>query len=315
MSVSIPASQRRAAIDVGTNSVKLLVADVAGTRVDPLLEESLQTRLGKGFYQTRLLQPDAIDATAQAVAALAEKARHQGAQLIRVIGTSAARDALNAAELISAILEKSGLVLEVISGDREAEWAFQGVTTNPALANASLLLLDVGGGSSEFIVGEQARLKFRHSFALGTVRLLESLTLADPPGLAALQQFRQQLKTHFLQAIVPMVQPPLAACKEKPRLVGTGGTATLLGRMEARMLDFDREKIESQQITLEGVAGLADTLWTQTMAERQRIPGLPANRADVILTGVVIYETIMREFGFPVFQPSTRGLRFSALVY
>ena len=144
---------RRAVIDVGTNSVKLLVAQVAGHEVRPLLEESKQTRLGSGFYETHCLQPEAIASTAKAVARFAEIARQQEVSPIRVIATSAARDALNAQELTSAIEAASGLKVEIISGEQEADWVFQGVTSDQRFASERLLLLDVGGGSTEFILG------------------------------------------------------------------------------------------------------------------------------------------------------------------
>src|SRR5438045_632569 len=142
---------RRAVIDVGTNSIKLLVADVAGQDVVPLLEDSKQTRLGRGFYETHRLQPEAISTTAKAVAKVAEAAREQRAASIRVVATSAARDAVNPGDLTSAIEKACGLKVEIISGEQEADWVFQGVTTDAALAQAPLLLLDVGGGSTEFI--------------------------------------------------------------------------------------------------------------------------------------------------------------------
>src|SRR5437762_12061285 len=122
---------RRAVIDVGTNSIKLLVADVAGHEVRPLLEESKQTRLGRGFYETHRLQPEAIATTAKAVAKFAEMARERRAASIRVIATSAARDAENPSELTSAIEQVAGLKVEIISGDQEADWVFKGVTTDP----------------------------------------------------------------------------------------------------------------------------------------------------------------------------------------
>ena len=114
---------RRAVIDVGTNSIKLLVADVSQD-VRPVLEESKQTRLGRGFYNSHRLQPEPIANTAKAVAVFASKARDLGASSIRVIATSAARDAVNAAELVSAIEQASELKVEIISGEQEAEWAF-----------------------------------------------------------------------------------------------------------------------------------------------------------------------------------------------
>jgi len=144
---------RRAVIDVGTNSVKLLVADVAGRDVLPVHEESKQTRLGKNFYETHRLQPEAIAKTAEAVWEFAEIARDRDAASTRVIATSAARDAVNQDDLLSTIQRASGLQVEIISGEQEAEWAFKGVTTGSDLAKTPLLLLDVGGGSTEFIVG------------------------------------------------------------------------------------------------------------------------------------------------------------------
>src|SRR5579863_277732 len=120
---------RRAVIDVGTNSVKLLVADVEGDDVHPVLEESRQTRLGKNFYDTHRLQPDAVDQTAKAVAEFAQLARDKSSNSIRVFATSAARDAVNSDDLASAIAGASQLRLEIISGEQEAEWAFQGATS------------------------------------------------------------------------------------------------------------------------------------------------------------------------------------------
>src|ERR1039457_1026175 len=145
---------RLAVIDVGTNSIKLLVADVAGRDVQPVHEESRQTRLGKGFYETRRLQMEPIAYSANAVADFAQTARQHGARSIRVIATSAARDAVNPDDLISAIEAASGLKVEIISGGQEAGLAFQGATTDPELAKTPLLLLDVGGGSTQFILGQ-----------------------------------------------------------------------------------------------------------------------------------------------------------------
>src|SRR6267142_5676404 len=142
---------RRAVIDVGTNSIKLLVADVRGRDVRPVHEESKQTRLGKGFYESNCLQPEAIARTAEAVWEFAEIAREKSAASIRVIATSAARDAVNPTDLTLSIERASGLKTEIISGEREAGWVFQGVATDAELAKRPLLLLDVGGGSTEFI--------------------------------------------------------------------------------------------------------------------------------------------------------------------
>src|SRR5258706_14586360 len=198
---------RRAVIDVGTNSIKLLVADVAGHDIRPVLEDSKQTRLGRGFYETHRLKPDAIASTAKAVAKFAEMARERQATAIRAIATSAARDAINPGELIAAVEHSSNLKLEIISGDQEADWVFQGVTTDPALASEPLLLLDVGGGSTEFVLGQGEHKHFQESFPLGTVRLLEKVPHSDPPKPEELVACRDWLKK-FLKT---EVQPKLAA--------------------------------------------------------------------------------------------------------
>ena len=145
---------RRAVIDVGTNSVKLLVAEVEGAVVRPLWEEGHQTRLGESFYSTHRLQSHAIQRTALAVAKYVTLAGSYEVQSIRIIATSAARDAVNQSELLDAIERHTGLASEVVTGEQEAELAYLGVTTDPAFAAQRLLIMDVGGGSTEFILGE-----------------------------------------------------------------------------------------------------------------------------------------------------------------
>jgi exopolyphosphatase/guanosine-5'-triphosphate,3'-diphosphate pyrophosphatase len=311
--MTIP-DHRRAVIDVGTNSVKLLVAGVTGSLVSPIHEESQQTRLGAGFYQTGQLQRPVIARTAEAVAKFARTAAELGATPPRVIGTSAARDAVNIGELVEAIRRASGLEMEVLSGRQEADWVFRGVTTDPKLAQLSLLILDVGGGSTEFIVGEKSIPRFSNSYPLGSVRLLERLHLADPPGLEKLAECRASLREFLDQRAAPSIEPALRQCNGPVYLIGTGGTATILARMEGKMDDFDRQRIESISLTSKQLSARLENLWQKTLADRQRIPGLPASRADVILTGTAILDAIMQQFKFAQMQISTRGLRYWALL-
>ena len=301
---------RRAVIDVGTNSVKLLVAEVADHDIRPLHEESKQTRLGEGFYETHRLRPEAIAATAKAAAVFAAQARQWQAASIRVIATNAAREAVNAGELTSAIEQAPGLKVEVISGEQEAAWGFQGVTSDPQFAQTRLLLLDVGGGSAQFTLGQGGHMSFHHSFPVGSVRLLEQLPPSDPPKPEELAACREWLR-EFLrkemrpklgaeepgprggdgsQSLLTGVLPyPLNREGERPRepkhvgnseeiraredarppfqalgqhgltsaaagfgggaqLVGVGGTASILGCMEARLETFDRERLEATRL-------------------------------------------------------------------
>jgi exopolyphosphatase/guanosine-5'-triphosphate,3'-diphosphate pyrophosphatase len=303
---------RRAVIDVGTNSVKLLVADVQGDLVIPLVEESEQTRLGRGFYQDHTLQPEAIADTARAVAQFVTCAREFNAASTRVIATSAARDARNQDELIAAILDMAGLPVEVISGEQEAEWAYQGVRSDPSLTGQRLLILDVGGGSTEFILGQAAHPQFCQSFALGSVRLLEQVCPSDPPSPAELQQCRAMLQTFFAAQIKPVLAPRLADGPPGTTLIGTGGAATILARMDNALDKYHRHVIESARISRAAVEDWTAKLWAMPLAERRTIVGLPPKRADIILAGVAIYEAVLREFDFPEMRVSTRGLRFAA---
>jgi exopolyphosphatase/guanosine-5'-triphosphate,3'-diphosphate pyrophosphatase len=305
---------RRAVIDVGTNSIKLLVADVRGRDVQPVHEESRQTRLGKDFYETHRLQPERIACTAEAVWEFAETARERNSDSIRVIATSAARDALNQNDLTSAIERASGLKMEVISGDQEAEWVFRGVTTDIGLAKEPLLLLDVGGGSTEFILGHGDEKHFAHSFPLGTVRLMERIPHSDPPKRGEFLKCRDWIK-HFLRTeIRPRLEPALHRENQagKIQLVGTGGTATILARLEAKSERFDREQIEKTILTFDRIVAHRKAVWKLPLARRKELPGLPKLRADVILTGALIYESVMEAFDFSELHVSTRGLRFAA---
>ena len=304
---------RRAVIDVGTNSVKLLVADVSNNFVQPVVESSEQTRLGSGSYETHRLQPSAIENTARAAAAYAKQARECGATNIRIIATSAARDASNSVDLIQAIHASTGLTLEIISGEQEAEWAFRGVVSDAHFEGHRLLLLDVGGGSTQFIVGERGHHIFRQSFALGSVRLLEKLRPADPASTEDLTRCQSWLTNFFRTLIAPLLDSYLAV-PGKVKLVGTGGTATILARMESQTSNFDRRVIDGTRLSRDRLIYYMDRLWSLSLTERKTIIGLPANRADIIPMGVAIYAAVMEHFRFPELLVSTRGLRFGAVL-
>jgi len=311
---------RRAVIDIGTNSVKLLVADVAGADVRPVFENSIQTRLGKNFYETRQLQPGAIQKTAAAVAEFASIAREQGAGPVRIIATSAARDAKNSGELTAAVTRAAGLPVEIISGEQEADWAFRGVASDPELAHQPLLLLDVGGGSTEFIIGQGSRVDFRHSFPIGSVRLFEKFPAADQPSPACLAACLTWVETFLKEEIRKKISAELRreiradSLHRHARLVGTGGMATIFARMEAVTDGYERAQLEAVRLSFARVQWHLENLWRCSLADRKKITGLPPDRADIALTGAVIYAAVMAEFGFTELRVSLRGLRFAALM-
>ncbi len=307
---------RRSVIDIGTNSVKLLIADVEGHRVEPLHEAAEQTRLGRGFYETHRLQPEAVTATAQAVAKFVASAGKLGASVPRVFATSAARDAKNP-ELLRAVIESAcGLAVEIISGEQEAEWAFRGVASDARLGSQPLLLLDVGGGSTEFILGQGEQKHFRQSFPLGSVRLLEALPHSDPPTVQELADCRRWLETFLNTQVKPQLDLALARerCAGKLVLVGTGGAASLLAAMEQGLGEFDRAKVDGAVLSADCVQHWVNRLWSLPLVARRKIPGLPPERADVMLAGAAIYEAVLGSFGFAELRVTARGLRYAALM-
>lgn len=317
--VPVPPAARsgacRAVVDVGTNSVKLLVARVQGAEVVPLLERAEQTRLGRGFYEDHRLRPEAVRHTAQAVAGFVRRARELGATAIRVLATSAARDAVNAAELTDALAAATGLPVEVISGEVEAALAFRGVCTDARLAGRPLLVMDLGGGSTEFIVGRDGTMSWSRSFALGTVRLHEALRPGERPPASLLARCRLELAAFLRGEVAPCLVPALeAAGREGLQFIAVGGTAAILARVELGLSRYDRRAIEAAELSLATVRHATERLWSLPLAERRRISGLPAERADIILTGAAIFEAVMQAFGLPAVRPSLRGLRFAAVM-
>lgn len=303
----------RAVIDIGTNSVKLLVANVSAEQIDPEFEGSEQTRLGAGFYETHQLSSKAIGKTAEAVAAFIEKAKHFKPVSLDVIATSAARDAVNQSELVEAIRVAAKKELKVISGEQEAEWAFHGVASDPTLAQAELLVMDIGGGSTEFVVGAKGERRAGRSFQVGTVRLLEKFPPSDPPTAAERDKCLKWLRKFFADEIRPFLRAHLES--KNSMLVSTGGTASILGRLKWKLTRYDRERIEGTVLAAKELAEQTAHLWSLPLEARKHLPGMPASRADVIIMGAAILEAATEALGFAEARISARGLRYGALLH
>ena len=295
--------------------MKLLVADIRGETILPLHETSEQTRLGAGFYETHRLESARVQQTARAAARFAEIAREMGATRLRVIATSAARDAENRSELTTALETATGVFVEVISGEQEADWGFIGVTTNAELAGYDLLVMDVGGGSTEFILGHAGDKspRFRQSFQLGSVRLLERFRPTEPPRFDELSALRSWLGEFLRSEVRPALMPYWGPSPNR-RALGIGGTTAILALIHHAKIEFDRDLIEATTFSAKTLQGLVEHLWSLPLTQRRQLPGLPPERADVILFGAAIYEAIMRDLDLPTLGISLRGLRYAALL-
>ena len=304
MTASGPNENRRAVIDIGSNSVKLLVADVVDGVVTPLVHESEQTRLGRGVFETGLLEQEAVLETTRVASHFADRARDAGAEEIRVLGTSAARDAHNAVDLARALAAEN-LALEILDGHAEAGLVLRGVRSHPDLAAGRLALMDVGGGSTELLVADGQDLKLARSFQLGTVRLLSGHPTADDKA-----KLTDTLGSFLDEKLVPA----LGRVSLPGMLVGTGGTPVFLARVLKETDNIASAELESTRLSLSEVQTLNARLWAMPLEQRRRLPGLPANRADVILIGSAIYEAVMLRCGFAELRPTLRGVRYGALL-
>ena len=302
---------RRGVIDIGTNSVKLLIADLRGDEISPHLETSRQTRLGHGLYSCGKLQAEPIQATVAAVNELLALAKTNDCSDTRIIATSAVRDSNNPAELLGAL----GQDVEVLSGDDEARLVFAGVMGCPRLAMSPTSITSVGGGSTEFIVGDVGGIRFHASIPLGSVRLMERQPVSDPPAGGELETVCKLVDQALSETSLAGLRGQLkATCQAQPFImVGSGGMASILAKMELGEDDYNRERMEAVELSIDRVTAWREGLWGLTFARRREITGLPPKRADVALFGSLIYEQAMRELGFAFLRVSTRGIRFGVM--
>jgi len=299
-------SDRLAAIDIGTNTIKLLVAVVEGGALTALHEDSQTTRLGEGVAATKRLTLEAIERTAAGVAAFIGKAREMGATKILAVATSGAREAENNGQFLARVREVAGLDVEIIGGEREAELVFAGVSTDAGLRSQRLLVMDVGGGSTEIITGQNGCIERRVSVPAGAVRLTERFLHSDPVSPADLNAMLQHGRE--------LLQLELAQCSLDGRvMVGTGGTVTTTAAIDQSLARFSIEKVNRYSLTRQRLTEMLERLRSLPLAERRNVSGLPPKRADIIVAGLVMYVVAMELASIDRLTVSTRGLRFGLL--
>jgi exopolyphosphatase/guanosine-5'-triphosphate,3'-diphosphate pyrophosphatase len=312
--------ERRAVIDIGTNSVKLLVGDIQKTKVTPVLETAIQTRLGEDFFKTGRIATSALETTLKAVLELHQKAKNLSASKIRIISTGVARHAPEIKDLFSKIKAMTGEDARILSPDQEALLAYKGVTTSPTLHHLTyLVVFDVGGGSTELILGNTNKIIQWASCELGAVQLwVKYSKLADdPPGLTLLNNCRTDIRSRLLSNAKNLFQsaiPLVANTKNLITVVGTGGTCTILGCVANSLTEFDRERIESTPVSFNFLTELCETVWTMNLSQRKTLPGMPPDRADIFPYGLAIVVEIISMLCIPSFYISTRGVRFGSLI-
>ncbi|HEX6310436.1 MAG TPA: Ppx/GppA phosphatase family protein [Acidimicrobiia bacterium] len=293
-------SPRLAGVDIGTNSTRLLVADVGGNdpgaALVPVDRRMRITRLGQGVDAARQLHPDAIDRTVGVLEEYRRVIDDLGAGAVRATATSAARDATNRDEFFAAATEALGVTPELLGGAEEARLSFVGATTG-LTAPGPYLVVDIGGGSTEFVVGstgpEGPVLEGMVSVDVGCVRLSEQLLHSDPPAPEELSEAVAIVRDHLAD-----VDRELPDAREAATLVGLAGTVTTIAAVELGLPEYDAEKLHHFRLTKAAAEDVFRTLATEPAAQRRHNPGLEAGRVDVIVGGAVVLVTILRGFGF-----------------
>jgi exopolyphosphatase/guanosine-5'-triphosphate,3'-diphosphate pyrophosphatase len=284
---------RVAAIDQGTNSIRLSVLEPGEPAPTELARDMVITRLGQGVDRTGRLDPDALARTIAVLATFCRRARALGAERIRVGATSAVRDAENREEFAHAVLEHAGRPLEVIAGEQEAGLSFLGGTHGIDPADGPFLVQDIGGGSTEFVVGiEPGRAEQTISTQMGSVRLTERYIHHDPPSPEDLEALRAEVGRVLaeVEAAVP--------AREARTFVGVAGTATTIQAIALGLDRYDPDRIHRTTMTLAQAEQVLAELTAMTDAERAAMPVMAPGRGDVIIAGAVVLVSTMRRLGF-----------------
>ncbi|WP_024757835.1 Ppx/GppA phosphatase family protein [Streptomyces exfoliatus] len=282
---------RVAGIDCGTNSIRLLVADIHPETGDLVELDRRMTivRLGQGVDKTGRLAPEALERTFAACRAYAEVIKELGAERLRFVATSASRDAENRDEFVNGVVEILGVEPEVITGDQEAAFSFTGAT-GELHGDDRRLVVDIGGGSTEFVTGNK-HVEAARSVDIGCVRLTERHVRHDPPTAEEVAAIRADVRAALDLAAETV---PIGSAET---LVGLAGSVTTVAAIALGLAEYDSEKIHHSRISAAQVAEVTDRLLASTHDERAAIPVIHPGRVDVIIAGALVLREIVERVG------------------
>jgi exopolyphosphatase/guanosine-5'-triphosphate,3'-diphosphate pyrophosphatase len=296
---------RIAVIDVGTNSVLLLICQLEDRLVKTICDRAVITRLGEELSEKGDLSREAMRRTAEAVSGYLDLSWDMGADRVEIIGTSALREARNSDEFIGMVRRQTGSPIRVISGEEEARLSFISVACDPSLPlpEGLIAVTDIGGGSTEVILGRGREMLLHRSFDIGAVKLTERFLRSDPPGKVEIEELMRYLREVWERIETVAVQA----------LVGIGGTVTTMGAMKLQMAEFDPTAVHGMKFSVEEVEGSLYRLASMSVSERAELPGMESGRADIIVAGIAILLSLMRRFNLSKMTVSSRGLRYGVI--
>jgi exopolyphosphatase / guanosine-5'-triphosphate,3'-diphosphate pyrophosphatase len=287
--------QRVAAVDCGTNSIRLLIADIDTERsvLTDIAREMRIVRLGEGVDRTGRLSPAALDRTIGALREYAGLIARASPAGVRMVATSATRDAENAQEFVDRVKDVLGVAPEVVTGDEEARLSFAGATRELTDTPAPYLVTDIGGGSTEFVLGGPEGVSGGRSVDIGCVRMTERHLRSDPPTDAEIAA-----ATADIDSALELVAASIPA-ERASTLVGLAGSVTTVAGIALGLASYDSERIHHSRVSAARVHEIATELLAQTRAQRAAIGVMHPGRVDVIGGGALVLDRIMTRFGFP----------------
>ena len=299
---------RVAAIDCGTNSIRLLIADIDGNNFREVVRDMEIVRLGQGVDETGQFHPDAITRTLAAVDKFAAEIAKRGVEKIRFCATSATRDATNRHLFVDGVRERLGIELEVITGDEEAALSFAGAIKDLDPSNGPFLVVDIGGGSTEFVFGTST-VEAARSVNIGCVRMTERHFASDPATTQQIESARTDIQAAIAQAAAVV---PITKAKT---LVAVAGTATTVAAAALGLPEYDRYAIHLSRISAQQTHDAAAMFATSTREQRLALGYMHPGRVDVIAAGSLVLSEIMKATGASEFVASESdildGMAFS----
>lgn len=298
-----------AGIDIGTLTCRLLIAELApsGTLREVRSDRRI-LRLGQGVDRDRMLRGDAMARVAETLKEWCTLMEGYQLDASIAVATSAVRDAGNREEFVRLIHRQTGLEIEILSGEEEARRTILGIRSGLPAGVSDVLALDIGGGSTEFILDRPGQTPMMRSVDIGVVRLCERLLRHDPPTSEEIHQAREWVRAETVTAVGEMTLPVGLT------FVGTAGTITSLAAMAQQLPTYEPARIHNYRLARSVVEELESTLLARTKSERVGLPGLEANREEVIAAGAIILRTVMETVKIPSLLVSDLGLREGVLL-
>jgi len=286
---------RVASVDLGTNSTRLLVADVEDGRLDDVVRRLKITRLGEGVDERKRLLPAPIARVRNVLTDFRREAEQLGAERTLAVATSAVRDAENGEAFLGEVEWSYGFKTRLLSGEEEAELTFRGASTGRGVAQ-NTLVIDIGGGSTELVVGGTEGLSFHDSLNMGGVRLTERFLHSDPPTNRELDACSTAAHELLAQGVPRDVRPQTA--------IGVAGTITSIAALDLGLAEYNPDQVQGHHLSREGVRAQLERLASLPLAERQKVPALDPDRAPVIVAGTVILGEVLDHFGLEGLEAS-----------